>query len=207
MTKDFIKFSNIINQEIKEHNLEKNIHFLPFKETKKNFFMAFHKLEFTTDTGEVLSFLDIFPYDYSNSKKITENEYLTEGIDFLICLSKHESVGEFMSKYYEKYDLTLHDGKYIIPGLYAPRTVGNYKNKLYFWEKKEIEPYGRINFNGKLFPCPKNVEYYLTTTYISHDKIPKIIINHEFLNDLRKIHNICEIYVVYINKLKQTHKQ
>lgn len=205
MAKDFIQFSKIINQEIKEHNLEENIHFFPYKETRKDFFMPFHKLEFTTDEGEILTYMDIFPYDYSNSKKITESEYINEGINFLIFLSKHEPVGDFISEYYEKYDLNLDDGEYIIPGLYSPRTVGH-ENKLYFWKKEEMEPFGKINFYGKPFPCPKNVEYYLTTTYRSYDKIPLIIFNHEFLKDLRKTPHICEIYEHYIDKIKHLNK-
>lgn len=128
---------------------------------------------------------------------------MAEGIEFLIFLSKHEPADKFMSKYYEKYNLDLKSGEYIIPGLYAPRTVGEYENKLYFWRKSEFEPFGKINFNGKLYPCPKNVEHYLKTTYVTYDKIPKVIINHELLRDLRKISHICEIYEHYINKLKQ----
>lgn len=203
MRNDYIRFQEIINMEIENANMERNIHFEAYPETKKDFFLPFYKLNYTDDDGTILCYIDIFPYDYADSKDMDTDEFIKEKTDFYIFLSTHGDISDYISKYHERYGLTPDDGTYIIPGLGSPRTVWDYENKLYYWQKEKMLPTGKISFGGKMFSCPQDVDYYLSTTYREYTKIPKVIKDHEILKDLRSQKKTEEIFEANIEKMRR----
>ena len=199
--KDFEKFIDIIDEEIKNNGLKGKIRVRKQSKNSAGYIHTFIQLSYRTPSVEnpkrkiALSGIDIFSYDFISSydenvhetfgeAKIKLQEKLKEGIP------RREAIKEYISEL----NVTIDDGDYIIPGMENVRgPKNNYKLSIY--DKDMIFPLSQAKLNGKYYPCPNNYDYYLTTLYTKeYSQLPQAVHIHPRLKRLSKYENIDNLF-------------
>ena len=113
---------------------------------------------------------------------------------------------ENISACYEKLHLSFDKQKYIIgsfDNLRGKREVYNFD----VLETYRILPLSTVTFSGREYPCPNDIDYYLTKIYGDYMDIPKVLRFHNRLNELRKAPALKEASVEYNNILKKVNER
>lgn len=202
MRKDYEKFLEVIDSEIKLHGLE-NLIRVHNQIPENNIF--FTQITIQPKKGQGLyAGLDIFPYDFINSY---DND-ITSNFDKLrkkYIIDRKNSVphSHAIKEYFEKLNISFSKQKYIIPSLENARhTKGIYKFEILDTEK--ILPLSSIKFNNKEYSCPNDYEYHLNKIYGTFGEwrtIPKILHRHGRVSSLKKIKDVNVNYENYIKEL------
>ena len=71
----------------------------------------------------------------------------------------------------------------------------------------KIFPLKQIEFEGKLYPCPNDYDYYLKKRYgENYMEIPKNIIKHERISKLKQRKNVIRNFEIFIKRLKEVNE-
>lgn len=205
MRKDYDKFLIYVQDEIDKNDLGDFLKVSINPITKKNIVLAFAKIDCITPEGHVLGGIDIFPLDFSKDKYNTDKEEFVKYRDeFYKRLYNGEDYDSLLEDMFSRFKLEYDDGDYIIKNPSYRRFRKEYNKEIVYWEKDRFFPLGKIEFNGKYYNCPRDVEYFIKPDYENFVKIPKILTDqHNNVDKLREVKNIDEEYDTYINKLKQ----
>lgn len=190
MRKDFNKFSDIIDEEISYQGLDDVMVIHKDQEVRKHFINPFIKLDYMSN-DDVLSGIDIFPYDFTDNYEMSPQDHLNEKNKFYRMVCTGHSRDEVIDEYFKNSKINWDDGEFIIPGLETPRYAAGYKYKFYLWKKSRIFPFRKVTFNGKEYNAPNDYDYFLSTTFSDYMKIPRVT-NHHHTNvaDVRGVESI-----------------
>lgn len=212
--KDFNKFMEIIETEIKENNLENCLRLLNGYKVNEEFLISFPSLicplpkcieqEALKSNVYNIAFIDIFPFDYAlNSEEINDNNYTEYRNEFYVQSLKGFPKDELIEKYYEILNLTFDETNVLIPGFDGVHALNCDYNLIKF-KKEDIFPLKTIRFYNRTYYCPNNTKIFLEKLYgNSYMKVPKVIHHHNALSNSRLINNIIEGYNEQINKIKK----
>lgn len=204
---DFEKFFPILNEEVKNNNLENDVTVRIYHQNVKDFLVGFIQFSYRANGRPTISYVDIFPYDYRNSKEnINEQEYSEFRNDFHKRLLKGEEKDKIIKEYFDNFNLNYFESDFIIPGVEGPRgTYGRYNFDI--MEKDIIFPLKKIKFGNKYYKCPNDTENYLKRIYGDYKKLPQLIYSHGVLENLKQVQNLDEFYNVAINKMKKINER
>lgn len=200
MRKEYNKFSDIIDEEVVYQGLDDVIIIHKDQEVRKYFINPFIKLDYMYGEN-VLSGIDVFPFDFTNNYKMSPKNHAKERDKFYKKLCTGHSREEVINDYYDNMDLNWDDGEFIIPGLETPRYSAGYNHKFYLWKKSRFLPFKTLEFNGKEYKVPNDPDYYLSTTYSNYMKIPSVI-NHHHTN-VADVRNVEDINLAYEKAIKR----
>lgn len=200
MRKDYNKFNQIIEDEIKLHNLEDVISMNYYHYINDEFINYFSKVEIVLD-DIVYSSIDIFPYDYiknipddvEKTYKEIESIYHTNLINGLDQKQALEDI-------YDRFGFTYEEQDKIFPCIHAGWTYSKFE----LVERNKIFPLKKIEFNEKVFPIVNDTHYYLTHKYgEKYYQIPRNIHTHDRLIHLKKIENCEENFLKFIKRVSE----
>lgn len=201
MRKDFDKFITVFHEETKRLDVNNIITITIDDIARKNLMISFIKVKF-----DFIKLLDIFPYDFLNSKKsVDEERYTLERRDFHIKLLNGADKNEVVKDYMERLNLEYDDGKYIMPGVEG--VIG--LDEIYSFkirEKGAIFPLRKIRFMEHDFNCPNNYKNYLTEIYGNYQEIPRVVRHHSLISRLRKRKDILKTLDDAIDMMKNLNR-
>ena len=200
MRKDYLKFNEIIEDELKLNNIDDVISMNYYHFIDDEFINNFSKIEIRFDDVMYAS-LDIFPYDYiknipedvDKTFKEIESSYhkdLIEGMD------KNQD----LEKVYDNYGFTLDEQEFIFPCIHAGWTYSKYE----LVKSSKIFPLMDVSFNGNSFPCVNDIDFYLEHKYGKNYKtVPKIVYTHGRVNELKEVENYESNFKEFISRVKE----
>lgn len=163
---DYIKFNKIIQDEIKLQGLEEVVSMNYYHYINDEFINYFTKVEIKLD-GTVYACVDVFPYDYiKNIPENVEKTYNQIESDYHKNIIKGMDEHEAINKVYAEYGFTLEEQKYMFPCIHT----GWAYSKFELLDSNKIFPLKEVEFNGRTFPIPNDIDYYLTYKYGGHCK-------------------------------------
>lgn len=202
LRKDYDRFNKILNEEIKSNNLEDYLTFTVNQLYKKHYVLPFAKLDCITKDNHILAGIDIFPFDFVDHTDIDYDDFVEYRNVLFKRLALEEDYSTVMNAFFEKFDMSYDDGKYIIQDPTFIRY--NTGMPIAYIEKDRFLPFSKIEFNGKLYNCPKDTYHFLQSEYGDFMKIPKVLREqHHNVDRLRDIENIQNEYEIFIGKLKE----
>ena len=199
---DFDKFYEVVQEEFRKNGLDDIITMTRNKIYGERKVIFFIQISIQDNEGNIFGGLDVFAYDY-----LIDN---FDGIEDVFEKVKKEYKNNFfdgmdyednISQCYEKLHLSFDEQKYIIgsfDSLRGKKEVYNFK----VLDADRIFPLSTITFNGRDYPCPNDVDYYLEKIYGDYMDIPKVLRFHNRLNELRKAPDLKEESIKYYNILK-----
>jgi lipopolysaccharide cholinephosphotransferase len=203
MRKDYNKFSQIVDDEIALLGLDDVILVQKDQTVRENFINPFIKLDYMHGDN-VISGIDVFPFDFTDNHEITEKDHRIERDKFFKKMCSGQSRSEVIDEYYSNLKLKWDEGDYIIPGIETPRYSAGYKNIIYLWDTSKMLPLKQVEFNGKYYNSPKDQDYYLSTTYSDYMKVPRVV-NHNHTNvaDIQEVDGVNAVYQEAIERLRR----
>ena len=207
LRKDFDRFYEVIQDEFTKNGLDDIITMTRNKIYGERKVIFFIQISIQDKQGNIFGGLDVFTYEYLKDnfdgiedifekvKKEYKNNFF-DGMDY----------EENINQCYEKLHLSHEKQKYIIGSFDSLRG----KKEVYNFEVLETDrilPLSTINFNGRDYPCPKDVDYYLEKIYGDYMDIPKVLRFHNRINDLRKAPDLkkeSEKYYELLKKVNET---
>ena len=200
MRKDYEKFLYVIDKELKENNLDKNIEVRIYKNDK----VLFVQMMYTTpEVGGIFAGLDIFPYDFIESyDENTEEKFREEKVKFKRLIKNGGNPKDGLKEYLQNFNVKYAPTDYIVGGVEGVRSPFS-KYKFAILDTDKIFPLAEITFNGVNYKCPKDTDYYLKAIYGDYRTIHKVIDQHTRLANLKKKKGVEEIFEFHINKLKE----
>lgn len=202
MRKEFYKFNNLVKNEIENSDLGSFMNLYVNSGPRKDFINPFTKIDCVSQDNHVLAGVDIFPYDYAKDDNINLEEFCNFRNEYFIKLCEDDEE-TLIEEYFNKFNLDWDDGKYIIPNPTFLRFADRYRYDLVFWEKEKVFPLSSINFNGKEYRCPNDVDYFLKEEYGDIYSIPKILKDqHHNVDKIRNVSGINNQYEEILRKLK-----
>lgn len=200
--KDYDKFNKIVIDEIKNHHMEDYLMPSVNQLYRKHYVLPFAKIDCITQDNLILGGIDVFPFDFVNHKDINYDEFVEYRMVLFTRLALEEDYCTVMKEFFDKFDISYDDGKYIIQDPTFIRY--NYNKPIAYLQKDRVLPFGKIKFNGKYYNCPKDVDYFLESEYGDYMKIPKVLRGQHYnVDKLRNIENIEDEYDRFINRLKE----
>ncbi|WP_407414712.1 phosphorylcholine transferase LicD [Methanobrevibacter sp.] len=213
LRKDFEKFIDVIEDEIKNNNLEGKLRVRKQIKNSKGYIHTFLQLscrEPDIDNPKrkiALAGIDILSYDYITHYDDTINDVFGEAkIKLQEKLKEGIPRREAIQEYIEDLNVDMNDGKYIIPAIENVRGPNN-SHKLSIYDKDVIMPLSKIKINGKEYPGPNNCDYYLTTLYSSeYSQLPSIVSVHPRLGRLSKYKNMEEAFAKNLELIRKVNE-
>ena len=209
MRNDYLKFMEILSEEIKDNGLENalKVEYKPMTDdTEENgFIQILIKNENENEnTGSVLSELNIFPYDYISHgpKAGTNKRYAKSRSKLLNNINAGNDIKETLNQYYEDLSLGFDSTEFIIPGAEGKCGIDR-PYKLNIYNAEVIFPLSEIKFNDNVFNCPNDSMRYLKSIYKDYLAIPVKVHKNKIINSFRYNKNNDEIFGEYIEKLKE----
>lgn len=209
MREDYLKFMNIISEEIENHGLENTlkVEYKPIanKSEECGFIQVLIKDGIDNENaGPVLSEVNIFPYDYISHgpKSGTNKKYAGIRDIFLKNISEGKDMKETVNQYYEGLSLSFDSTDFIIPGPEGKCGIDR-PYKLNIYKAELIFPLREIEFNGHCFKCPNDSKNFLKKIYKDYLTIPVKVHKNKIVNSFRYNENNDEIFGECINKLKE----
>lgn len=203
MRKDYERFLDVIDKELKENNLDENIDVRIYKNDK----VLFVQMMYTTpEVGGIFAGLDIFPYDFIESyDENTEEKFREEKVKFKRLIRDGGNPEEGIKEYIKNFNVKYTPTDYIVGGVESVRSPFS-KYKFAILETDKIFPLAEITFNGVSYKCPNDIDYYLKSIYGDYRSIHKVIDQHNRLTNLKKKKGVERIFEININKLKEVNK-
>ena len=187
MREDYDKFLSIINDEIKNNNLDNNIEITQFRINSNNIVVGFIQLFYKIDINSngILAGLDVFPHDYieidnCNSVSEVKKEITPTFVDvcenFVTNVYKNKLDKETLyGEYFEKLHTTSSKEKYVLSGL-----DGYFRKKAIVYRTEDIFPLKKVNFNSIETFAPNNITQYLKDHFgEDYMKIPQNVRFHD----------------------------
>lgn len=204
--KDFDKFIEIIDGELKDNGLDDVIQ-VNIDQEFRGTIIPFVQLKYSADSRYLFAGLDIFPYDYiKTADDDLEERFTVEQQKFKRQIKKGTNRLEAMKEAYKNLNLSLYHEKYIIPGV--DNTRGKYQRYSFdILETDKIFPLKQDTFYGQEYYVPQNADYYLKSIYKNYHTMPRIIEIHRRISDLKKNPENEEIFKKEILKMKEINQQ
>lgn len=177
MREDYDKFFEVIHEELKINNLNRNIYVNINKKGPNNSLLSFMKFEYF-DNKRLFGFIDIIPFDYVN-KIIDNSEYIfyKEHHNYIASLKKGGNRDELLNNYFKLFDVSKTKTDIILSGIE--------QNKYAEFDYSTIFPLKKIKFEDRYYPCPNNAEKILEQKYgPDFMKVPKTVHHHNFFDAL-----------------------
>lgn len=198
--KDYDKFLEVIQNELKENNLERNIS-VKTNFHVKNFLITFAKMNFIVN-DTLLGFIDIFPYDFTNDSTNNKQRFVKVQKKARKSLNNNVDKNIVLNDVFKKLKLRKEYGKYVITG------IEDSANYFALFDSDIVFPLKKISFEDKQFPCPNDTVNYLSLVYgDDFMKIPNVVYGHGFHDRLLKTENIDEKFERNLEKIKKVNKE
>lgn len=171
---DYEEFLRIINEEMRQYNLEK---YVRFKTDSGRNTLHFIKMEYRVN-GPLFSFIDIYPFDFipehsKNLKEIYEKEYW----DFHKKLVTGKNREDALEDSFKKLNVSKEKTNLLMTGIE--------RNYFRVYSYDSIFPLKKNKFEGRDYPCPydskKCLEIFFGEGIMN---IPKVIEQHGFYDML-----------------------
>lgn len=199
--KDFIKFSEVIEKEIKSNGLDNILRVSTQRTINSERVVAFTQI-MVFHKG-LYGGLDIFPKDFiDNPPHNFKEQYSIERSKYHDNLLNGTEKDEAMKEVYENLNLSLEKQKYITSGIETPK----FPSLFILIETDSIFPLKEIEFNGLTYPCPNDFDSYLTQIYGEYKEIPKFIGRHERSYKLKQKKNVEENFKTFIKQIKEANE-
>lgn len=201
--RDYMKFKQVIDDEITLNKLDgilANHECRIFNNRVIGFVTISVKLE-----GSIFGAVDIFPMDYiaeipEDIEKIYKktrdrfNDEIFEGTDKVTA----------MKDVYDALNLSIDEEKYMIIGVDTPKGKINSPR---ITETERVFPLKEMQFADRFYPCPNDLDYYLTQIYGEDFRtIPPVLNFHSRVDKLKEKEGFEENYEKYINALKNANE-
>jgi phosphorylcholine metabolism protein LicD len=201
MRNDFMKFSEIIEKEIKLNKLDDILRISTKRKIAAERVVAFMQIRIYHKV--LYGGLDILPKDFiSNPPENIKNQFSIERDRFHENVLKGMDLNEAMEVVYENLNLSLEKQEFIMTGVETPK----FPSTFMVVETDSVFPLKELEFNGTTYPCPKNYDDYLSELYGEYREIPRIISRHERSNKLKQQKNVEENFKVFINRIKEANE-
>ena len=207
MREDFNIFAKVMDEEIKENNLDDIVNLNLDRTGSNDSIIPFIQIFITPDYNRFYAGLDVFPYDYIADKDTCNSKkFLKEKVSYLRKMNKNKDRTKYIGEYYDKFNLTYEKQNFIIPGIDNAR--GGYSGYKYdVLSSDDLYPLKTIKFNDIEYDCPANTDVWLRSIYGEYYEFPKIIHHHHHrLDFLNKQEDTTEIYDEYLEKLKKVNE-
>lgn len=200
MRRDYEKLIRVIQFEIDNHNLNDVISCRCNFETKSNWISSFVQIVCVHE-GLIFGCVDIFPYDFlKDPGENFEERYNYERNKHFINLVNGDSREKVFREVYGNLNLTYEKTNQIVMGV----EFGMPDRYRIILDSNKVFPLRYVLFEGHIYPCPNDVNYYLVGIYSSdYLEIPKIGEFHSRQKYLRKKKGVFEIYEKKITLLKK----
>ena len=196
MRKDYMKFIDVIQNEIDENNIENiTVDYKIDKHDKKSkrwFQISFYIPDFKR---KVIG-IDIFPHDFIDGEPMEdfEEKYYESRAKYYKRRNKSDDIDDIIAKLYDELNLSLEPQKYFTPGVESVHGKVNIF-KFQIIDSDELFPLQRLPFGDYEFPAPNNPQFFLLSTYGKrYMRIPKKIRDHGRLTYYKEIENVEEIF-------------
>ena len=206
MRKDYNVLLDVIEDEIKEHNLQDDIAISINVHPHK--LLPMLQLLYTGGIrGIILGGMDIFPYDFIGNTENCNAESYRE-VQKLVYNSNKEGtpIKDALKVYHERFDINLEKEDHIIPGVEGPFAAFRGYN-FNIWDTDEIFPLKPHRFENRYYTCPNNFDSHLRRIYGDYIQIPKLIHHHHHrFEKLLEMENASKVFDGHIAKLKAANK-
>ena len=206
LRKDFIKFEEIFKKEVDAHNLGEYVKLVRHQRDidghKVDAFFAirfYYKMN-TFKYKRIVSNVDIFPYDFIKDYNETgfHKRFIKTRNNFYQNYIANMDKDEIYKQYFEELNLSLDESDHFMPGVEAIVRFELETNKVF--------PLKEIDFCGKKFNCPKDLDYYLTKAYGDYMSIPKRLHRHNRMSLFRNYEDSDKLFEECISILKEANK-
>ena len=192
MRSDYHRFQEVIDSEIKNHNLEKKMKCRRLKH--KNNVLYFLQISYAG-----FAILDIFPYDYvANPLENMEELYFAEKSKFKSNIKNGKSYSEALGELQDNLGISLEKQAFVVSGV--ERSV---RGPFYLQDTDKMFPQSKVTFRGKEYLGLKDNDMHLTKLYGDWRELPKVLDRHNRIYKLRDRPEINEFLVERINFLHE----
>ncbi|WP_407375473.1 phosphorylcholine transferase LicD, partial [Methanobrevibacter sp.] len=206
MRTNYNKFVGVIENEIREHNLDDIIHsvYKPRKIDKTevgSFIQLYVRHPVSNKPNPRLAGVDVFPYDYIRdyNKESINDEYYDAKRRYYRNLSKNIDYEVCLKGLYDDLNLSKEKTDYVIPGVEGG--FGKYNiYKLMILDTDKVFPLTQLKYGDRTFPAPKDYHYYLKNVYGDYMSVPKNLHRHPRIENLRYATDANEVYEKLINR-------
>ena len=205
MRKDYMKFTEIIQKEIEDNNLENiSCKYKIDKHDKKSkrwfqisYYLPGHR-------KKVIG-IDIFPHDFINGEVSDdfEDRYYQSRDNYYKRREETDDMGSVIDKLYDELDLSLEPQKYYTHGVESVHGNTN-MFKFQILETENLFPLKKVEFGKYEFTIPNNSQLHLINIYgKKYMKIPKKIRDHGRLTYYRQVEGIEETFNAISESIKK----
>ena len=201
--RDYMKFKEVIDDEIKRCNLE-GIVGHPECRIFNNRVIGFVTVS-VKFSDFIFGAVDIFPMDYiSEIPEDIEEIYARTRDAFNDDIFAGKDKAESMKKVYKSLNLSLDKTEYMIIGVDTPKGKVNSPR---ITETERVFPLMQIKFADRNYPCPKDLDHYLTQIYgEDFKKIPQRLNFHNRVDKLKEREGFEEEFEKYFKLLKKANE-
>ena len=212
MRSDYIKFHEVLFDEIKRNNLED---ILKVSYRKRNIedktidsFIQIFIFHYREDGRiPIMAGIDIFPYDYIKSfdEETLDDKYYEAKLNYFKNLSDGMDPMESLKLHYDELNLSFEKTDYIIPGVegsYGPNNL----LKLITLKTDQVFPLKYVKYEDKMFPAPNVPQAYLEKVYGKYMEVPKSVRTHSRVKNFRYVENAHELFEEHILRLKEVNE-
>lgn len=206
LRRDFNKFKEIFEKEVQEHGLGEYLKVVHHQRNidghKVNAFLAvrfYYKMK-NYKHKRIVSNVDIFPYDFIKDYNEIgfHRRFIKTRNNFYQNNIGNMDKDEIYKQYFEELNLSLDKTDYFMPGVEA---IVRFE-----LETDKVFPLKEIEFCGKTFNCPKNLDYYLTKAYGDYMSIPKRLHRHNRMTLFRNYEDSDKLFEECISILREANK-
>lgn len=206
MRSDILKLNEIIEEEVKLHNLDDIIRVRFARRIRETRSPSFTEISVYTP-GAIYAGIDVFPCDYvANPPENLEKEFKIAKREYVKNVFNGMDKKDVIDNYYKVFNCSLEKQKYFLPSIEGPMGGKGYKVRLF--ETDKLFPLKEIEFEGKNYACPNDPYYYISKIYgDDYMKIPKVLRYHARLDDLKKQENIKENYKIFSERMDKANSE
>lgn len=200
MRADILKFNEIIEKEVKLHNLDDIIRVRFVRRIRETRSPSFTEISIINE-GVMYAGIDVFPCDYVKTPpENLEEKFKTAKKEYIKNVYTGMDKKEVIDKYYKFFNCSFEKQKYFLPSIEGP--IGGKGYKVSLFETDKVFPLKEIEFEGKNYACPNDPHYFLSKIYgDNYMKIPKVLRYHARMDDLKKQENIIENFKYFSERM------
>ncbi|SDA61767.1 LicD family protein [Methanobrevibacter millerae] len=203
--KDCLKFLEVIDDEIKYYHLDDILFVVPQKIIKENSIIAFTQISIKKDGG-LYAGLDVFPIDFIRSyPENVEKEFFNAKCEYHINLLNGMDKKDVINKYYDDYNLSYEYQDFFIPCI---ETYWGNTRKFTVFDSEKLFPLKKIEFHGKIYPCPNNPHYITSKNYgKDYKNIPRNVKLHRRVSDLKQKKNVNMNFKNFLKRFEEVNDE
>lgn len=200
---DYVKFKEVIDEEIKLNELEGIVGY-SFERYTKHSIVPFMNVTIMFPDA-IYAAVDIFPMDFIiNPPEDIEEKFIAQRKVYRDNLLNNKTREETLNEYYEALNCSLEKQEYILPSI-----EGTWGNNLKFklFKSDDIFPLVDMEYEDRIYPCPHNIENYVINIYGENFRdIPKIVDFHQRIPQLKRKEGFEEEYMKYFSIMKKANE-